>query len=152
MPRNNESGFAFLPLGRVEAVSDSAWDPQTNRCALFWRDTDYVLGVLTNGPKGPHPCCTGEAWLLYDMFESPDKCAIEEDHYDFGRIKPRDPDVRAGFNIAESFEQLQDGFEWQVEKYFTKSYIVTHAILYPDEKLGKVIVREDHDRIVAWKK
>lgn len=85
------------------------------------------------------------------MFEDQEKCRIEDYEYDFGRIKPSDPDVRAGFNIAECFAQLQDGFEWQVEKYFTKSSIATSALVYPDEKLGKVIVRQDHSRIAARK-
>ncbi|KAF3033004.1 hypothetical protein E8E12_004963, partial [Didymella heteroderae] len=65
-----------------------------------------------------------------------ERVRIHEDVSDFGRIKPDDPDTRAGFNIAESFEWLQNG----------NSYIVTAAILYPDDKLGKVIARQDRGR------
>lgn len=154
MPVNDKHGFAFLPLGRVEAVPDSAWDPEANSRTLIWRDTGYILGVLTNGRKGNYPRRAGEVWLLFNMFEENpydiEKSRIEEHEHDFGRIKPGDPDLRAGFAIADSFEDLHDEFEWNVEKFIEGSYIVTAAMLFPTEKHGKVIVRQDRGRKTAW--
>ena len=43
MPRNDEHGFAFMPLGRVKSDPDSAWNLKANPRTMPWHDTGCTL-------------------------------------------------------------------------------------------------------------
>ncbi|KAJ8115174.1 hypothetical protein OPT61_g3116 [Boeremia exigua] len=153
---DNEFGFAFLPLGRVFYISEHtvqaelSRNPQIEECGMYCQDSRFILGVTTVGPSGKHGQA-GEVWLL-QAFVCEDEIdntevIIEKDSPDWGWLKGDSCTFqRAGIKIADSFAQLQDGYEWVIEKYFESKYDVTKALLFTDDKKGKVIVRQDVGR------
>ncbi|KAF9696693.1 hypothetical protein EKO04_005661 [Ascochyta lentis] len=158
MPSDDHNGFAFLQLGQVYSIPEAEWDlekartPPTKECDMSWSNTEFILGVTTNGPYGGKPGTAGEVWLLYSFtywsevdgraWEIPD----DDDVWGYLERENGDGVRRAGMKIANNFAQLNEDYLWDIEKYFTMRYHVSPAILFEDDTIGTVILRQDPSR------
>ncbi|KAH6643590.1 hypothetical protein C7974DRAFT_370819 [Boeremia exigua] len=149
-------GFAFLPLGEVHYISEARLQaemtktPPTEKSDMEWHNSEFVLGVTTVGPGGKYGRA-GEVWLLQGFLveNEYDNTPFHIDEHDtwWGFLEG-DPCKfqRAGIKIADSFDELRDGYKWVTEKYFEFKYDVTVALYFKDEKKGTIIVRQESDR------
>lgn len=102
---NDETGFVFYQLGRLEYVSADQWDPTIqDPNSLFWQDSGYVVVVLidSNGNGA-------DTYLLYNFRPLEDGTRHQVDDSEWGWL-PGDTIRRAGIKIAAKISDLRHGY------------------------------------------
>lgn len=106
---NDESGFVFYQLGKLEYVPADSWDADAavqDPKRLFWWDTGYVVVIVIDSDGNGK-----DIHLLYNFRpqDEEDGKRYQVDDSAWGWL-PGDPIRRAGVKLAGRFSDLQHGY------------------------------------------
>ncbi|KAL1794371.1 hypothetical protein ACET3X_007792 [Alternaria dauci] len=137
---NDDSGFTFMQLGRVDYLSKAqrtACEKQNlNPTEMEWRDTGFVLVVAIEQDG-----TAGSPWLIYNFRPESDvdgdRVRLSQKGIRWGALRG-DRAQRVAVKIAKSVRELNDKAVWNLTQ--------SHDSLYSTQIVAAVISKESSNR------